>query len=122
MKAWASVGLHPTENKEKVLQSVHGLFPGTQLKGKEVLMGKIPDLALFRELVQKRKIRPSLEKILEKNFCAGRTYILLNKQAAFMGTPNVYSKQELGAIKLEFECEEKELKSLLGGKENEKNN
>jgi predicted RNA binding protein with dsRBD fold (UPF0201 family) len=115
MKVYASVGVHPTENREKVIEAVQNLFPGTILEGEEHLKGTVPDLKRFRELVEQRKIRNTLESILEKNYCAGCTYLLLNKQAAFVGKPNVYAGQELGPVKLELECEKEKIHELLWG-------
>ena len=113
MRAFVSVGLHPTEDKEKVVKAVQNLFPGTSLEGKELLNGPVTDLTTFQELLEKRKIRNTFESLLERNYCVGKTYLLLNKQAAFMGTPNIYAHQELGPIKFELECKEEELHEAL---------
>jgi predicted RNA binding protein with dsRBD fold (UPF0201 family) len=119
MKAIVSVGVHPTEDRGKVVEAVERLFPGAALGGGELLSGEVNDLSRFRELVEQRRIRNALESILNKNYCAGSTYIMLNKQAAFMGKPNAYAGQELGPIKLELECEEREIHEAIWGNKNE---
>lgn len=119
MKAFVCVGVHPTEDPGKVSEAVENLFPGTILEGNGLLQGEVYDLRKFRELIQKRKIRSSLEAVLEKNHCAGSTYLMFDKQAALAGSPNVYSGQEMGAIKLEFKCGENQIHEAIWGNENE---
>lgn len=115
MRAFVSIGLHPTENRQKVTEAAHTLFPETALEGEELLTGEVHDLKEFRELIEKRQIRNTLETILERNHCAGSTYLLLNKQAALAGKPNVYAGQELGPLKLELQCNPEEIHPALWG-------
>ncbi|MCD4739708.1 hypothetical protein K8R43_00795 [archaeon] len=115
MKIIVSVGLHPTEDKTKVIEAVHKIFPGTPLEGKELLQGTVTNLTKFKELTQKSGLNIHLEKLLEKNYCAGATYILLNKQTALQGKTSLYSGQELGSIKLELHCSKEEIHQTING-------
>ncbi|MCD6414068.1 MAG: hypothetical protein J7L23_00375 [Candidatus Diapherotrites archaeon] len=115
MEVKVAVTLNPTESRDKVSKAVEMLFPGVKLSGDELLEGEIQDITRFRELLAQRKVRNTFESILAKNYCAGSTYLLLNKQAAFMGKPNVFAGQELGPIKLEISCKEGEIHKIIWG-------
>lgn len=117
MEITVSVTLNPTEDKEKVIKAVKNIFPDAQLHGEEVLEGSVQDLKKFQELLERRRVRNTFESILIRNYFNGSTYVLLNKQAAFMGKPNIFVGQELGPIKLEIFCDEKEIHSIIWGSE-----
>lgn len=115
MEMKVSVTLNPTEDREKVVKAVKNLFPEVQLQGDELLEGPVQSLKKFRELLERRRVRNTFESILMKNYCNGSTYLLLNKQAAFTGKPNIFAGQELGPIKLEIICGEDEIHEIVWG-------
>lgn len=111
MKAYISTHIFPTEDEKKILRNLSSIFPEVSFKKEgELLVGETNNLVYFQNLLEKRRIRNTIEEILLKNYRNGRTYLLLNKQ---IKTVNVYENHPLGPIKLEIECSKEQIRDIV---------
>ena len=122
-----SADVHPTEDEKKVLKAIQNLF-NVQLAPIKNRVKKNSTIQLFFEgdesLLNKFKVKirqkgsqEILKILLERNKVLNTTYILLNKQAAFVGQISFcenYDESPLGSIKIEIECDnEDKLETII---------
>jgi predicted RNA binding protein with dsRBD fold (UPF0201 family) len=92
--------LMPTEDSQKLILAIQKIFPNADLKKKgENLIGET-SLSLFRELIEKQKIRDAVEGVLDSNLREGKSFMDLNKLAALTGKVALDAESPNGKIRL----------------------
>lgn len=81
----ATCECYPTEDKEKVCQAMHNIFPEGEITGDEHLTLVCESGEKLRELIWDTQIRDSARSVLLRGRSGESTRFTLNKQAAFMG-------------------------------------
>ncbi|AGN27081.1 RNA-binding domain-containing protein [Candidatus Methanomassiliicoccus intestinalis] len=76
---------HPTEEKEKVCQAMHNIFPEGEITGDEHLTLVCESGEKLRNLIWDTQIRDSARSVLLRGRTDDSIHFTLNKQAAFMG-------------------------------------
>ena len=76
---------YPTEDKEKVCQALHNIFPVGEISGDETLTLVCDSAERLRELIWDTQIRDSARSILLHGRSETSIKFKLNKQAAYMG-------------------------------------
>ncbi len=97
--------IYPTEDPDLVLKALKALFPRVEfslVNDEFIGRGDLDDLDIFRERIRDRRIRDTVEFILESHWDSGKTWINLNKQDATKGIVNVSESSPLGSIRLEI--------------------
>lgn len=112
-KMMAKTRVNPTEDMDKVIQAVSNVLKYDELeigKGYIEVNGGIDSLIEFRESLKKRKIRDTAKKIFHKGIEGNSIKFTLNKQAAFVSTPNFVEGKmsSLGDIEVKIETDDTE--------------
>jgi len=93
--------LLPTEDRKKVLLALSNLFPDSRFKEDGYrLIGEV-DLSRFKELLEKEKIRTTIEAVLDDNLAGETSFLDLNKTAALAGRVAIDESSPLGKIRLQ---------------------
>jgi len=119
MRIRVSARIYPTEDERQVKRAILSVFPDARLeKEGDILTGEASGVERFREVIRSRRIRDTIEEILEGNYSSGKTWIDLNKQDALKGIVNVCEDSPLGCLHVEFFLERDEIKELVWGSKN----
>ncbi len=116
MKILIKVPVYPTESKEKVIEAVENIFPGTEPEESRTdenviwLEGPAPNINRFTELLTRQKIRDTARAFLMHRLKGNKISFSLNKQAAFAGRINFIERDSaaLGSIDILVEHDEPE--------------
>jgi len=92
--------LKPTEHKSRVLEALDNLFPSAGFEEKEGNLVAEVELSRFKELLEKEKIRPTVEAVLDENISDDESHIDLNKIAASAGRVAIDEGSPIGKIRL----------------------
>lgn len=123
-----SAAVYPTEDPEKVIKAISGIFKGIELqketidsKGSEKAVfpslhltgeGGLDLLFTFHGLIRREKIIDSIRnKVFNKELSSEGLSVrfLLNKQAAFAGVPSIPAEEEpLGSIEITIRADSSE--------------
>ena len=76
---------YPTEEREKVCQAIHNIFPNGEIFGDDCLVLELDSVDKLRELIWDTQIRDSARSVLFRGKTDNSLKFKLNKQAAFMG-------------------------------------
>jgi predicted RNA binding protein with dsRBD fold (UPF0201 family) len=119
MRVLVRARVYPTESQEKVLLALKNLFPTIDFQvSEDEVSGESQDwesLEKFREGIRARRIRDSIEDILNRNWRDGKTWIRLNKQDALRGVFNVSESSPLGDILVEIEVPKHLIHEMVWG-------
>jgi uncharacterized protein len=112
-KMSAKARVNPTEDLKRVIKSLSNLFDYDELKiGEDCVSvsGGLESLLNLKESLEKRRIRSTARKILIKGVYQDMILFRLNKQAAFVGIPNLVEGKlsPLGDIEVKIECDDLE--------------
>ncbi|MFP3909726.1 MAG: AAA family ATPase [Archaeoglobaceae archaeon] len=99
-----STQIHPTEDKERVVQAIKNFFPDAQISTDNGhLTAHAQNLSTFRELLRRQKILDTARTELRENTRHNTIHIYLNKQTAVVSKINFTEKDVvLSPIKVEF--------------------
>ncbi|MGY5148500.1 MAG: RNA-binding domain-containing protein [Candidatus Nitrosopumilus sp. bin_68KS] len=99
--------LHPSEDPEKVIQSISNIFPYSTIKSEDFsITAQSKELRSFEkiyETIHSKKSQNIYRRYLEKNLDNDTTWFYLNKQAAFVEEIAICEEAEespLGPIKV----------------------
>ncbi|MGQ4893058.1 MAG: RNA-binding domain-containing protein [Candidatus Njordarchaeia archaeon] len=108
--------VYPTENKDKVLRAIKNIA-NIELGTLQIFSGKSYNiikisgdnklLGRFRSKIFRRGIGEVIKIFAGKNTRENKTYLFLNKQAAYAGVVNLVENPDespLGSIKIEIEA------------------
>ncbi len=113
--------VNPTEDHAKVERALHNIFPSAPIvkisKSDDAVILKVHGnslefLATLRNLIKQERIRSAARAILLSRTRGGRTYLYLNKQAAFVGRVSFcdpVGESPLGPISIEIESADPQL-------------
>jgi hypothetical protein len=99
-EGFVEADVNPTEDPEKVKAAVLSIFPGAELQTKGQKLAGNAVLSVFKEQLEKEKIRVTICTILDSNFSEGKSYVDLHKLAAVAGRVSVDEEFPLGKIRL----------------------
>jgi len=110
-KFQARTPVHRTEDVQKVVESLNHIFSYDNIIIEEseiIISGRIEGLEILKESLEKRKVRETARKILEKGIHKNHINFMLSKQAAFAGTPVLLDSElsALGEIEVKVETDD----------------
>jgi len=90
MEADILADVQPTEEWRSVKKAIRQLFPGIALAlENEKLKGSTQDMEVFKEKLEKQRIRDSTRAHIMDRLQGNKAVFFLNKQAAFQGKINI---------------------------------
>lgn len=109
-KMTARARVNPTEDLDKVIQSISNIFKFDDLEIGEdyvVVTGDVESLLDLRESLKNRKIRDTAQRIFINGAEENKIKFSLSKQAAFVSIPNFVDRQmsTLGEIDVIIETD-----------------
>ncbi len=109
-KMTARARVNPTEDLDKVIQSISNIFKFDDLEIGEdyvVVTGDVESLLDLRESLKNRKIRDTAQRIFINGAEENKIKFSLSKQAAFVSIPNFVDRQmsALGEIDVIIETD-----------------
>ena len=110
-KFQARTPVHRTEDVQKVVESLNNVFWYDNIIIEEseiIISGSLKGLENLKESLEKRKVRETARKILEKGIYKNYINFKLSKQAAFAGTPVLLDRglSPLGEIEVKVETDD----------------
>jgi len=110
-KFQARTPVHRTEDVHKVVESLNHVFLYDNIIIEEseiIITGSLKGLENLKESLEKRKVRETARKILEKGINKDYINFKLSKQAAFAGTPVLLDHElsPLGEIEVKVETDD----------------
>lgn len=98
---------HPTESREKVVQSILNLFPDADFSGEDPIVAVSHSLEVFGEALRRQKIRDAARRVLRRGIRDQMTAFRLNKQVATVGKVSFAEEEHpLGDIEVEIASED----------------
>ncbi len=117
MKIKISTPLHPTEDTEKIINSLKEIFEINFKKKENEVVGEsenIKTLVNIKEKIQASKIKNTVHFLITQNKNKNKSKFMLNKQTAIAGKIHfVEEEYPLGNIIVEFDESEKIEEFLL---------
>jgi len=118
IKLILSVEVNPTEDEEKIINSLSKLFKINPSKIKERKIGNnkmliyettdFSHMETFSTKIKQRNIQSHVKAYLERNIIGNKTHLFINKQVAVVGKVSLCDSPDecpLGAIVIEIEAE-----------------
>jgi len=93
----------PTEDRERVVAAITGLFPDADVQGADPVTATSSSVERFGELLRRQRIRDAARVVMRRGLRGNSTSFRLNKQVAAVGKVS-FSEEEhpLGDIEVEI--------------------
>lgn len=115
-KMTARARVNPTEDLDKVIQSISNIFKFDDLEIGEdyvVVTGDVESLLDLRESLKNRKIRDTAQRIFINGAEENKIKFSLSKQAAFISIPNFVDRQMSALGEIDVIIETDNLEGLI---------
>jgi predicted RNA binding protein with dsRBD fold (UPF0201 family) len=98
---------YPTEDRQRIVRAMTGLFPDVNVTGAEELEGVSHSTETFAEQLVRQRIRDAARRVLRRGASGNTTSFYLNKQVATVGKIS-FSEEEhaLGDIQVAISADD----------------
>ncbi len=98
---------YPTEDRQRIVRAMTGLFPDVIVTGTEELEGISHSTETFAEHLVRQRIRDAARAVLRRGVTGNTTVFHLNKQVATVGKISFAEEEHaLGDIHVEISAED----------------
>jgi predicted RNA binding protein with dsRBD fold (UPF0201 family) len=80
-----SVRCFPTENRDKIVEAIIGLFPDAEVVGDDPILARSASVDAFGDILRRYRIRDAARAVMRRGHKGNSTSFLLNKQVATVG-------------------------------------
>jgi hypothetical protein len=98
---------HPTEDRERIVNAIKGLFPDAEVTGEDVISARAESVEAFAEMLRRQRIRDAARAVLRRGLSGKTTSFMLNKQVAAVGKVSFAEEDHpLGDIEVTIESDD----------------